>query len=332
MSGHASLAEGGPDSIRATVGVEGVVAAPGERATGVVEVDLGLVTVGVPVVVVNGARPGPRVGITAGIHGAEYVSIAALRRVVLGVDPADVTGSIAASIVSNPAAFAARSIYVDPLDGRNLNRAFPGDPAGGPTDRLAEWLYTWIIGPSDRFIDMHCGDMNEALVPFVGMEEIGDAAIDTVTRRMAEAYGLDHIVLGPSPGTTTTTAARAGIAAILAEVGGQGRWPEEDVALHAAGLRRALHAAGVLPEPGAGPRGESVVHAEDVWLRSDATGFWHPAVGAGERVEAGQRVGEVQDAFGSVLRTVDAPVDGVVLFLVTSLAMNAGDPLLAIAR
>jgi len=322
----------GPGSGSATVAADGVVAAPGERATGVVEVDLGLATVGVPVVVVNGARPGPRIGITAGIHGAEYVSIAALRRVALDVDPGGVTGSIVASIVSSPAAFAARSIYVDPLDGRNLNRAFPGDPAGGPTDRLADWLYTRIIRPSDRFIDMHCGDMNEALVPFVGMEEIGDPGVDAVTRRMAEAYALDHIVVGPSPGTTTTAAARAGIAAILAEVGGQGRWPEEDVALHAAGLRRALHAAGVLPEPVMGPRRASVVRAEDVWLRSDATGFWHPAVGVGERVESGQRVGEVQDAFGTVLRTVDAPVGGIVLFLVTSLAMNAGDPLLAIAR
>jgi len=321
-----------PGSGAATIAVDGVVAAPGERVTGIVEVDLGLAIVGVPVVVVNGARPGPRVGITAGIHGAEYVSIAALRRVALEVDPGGVTGSIVASIVSSPAAFAARSIYVHPLDGRNLNRAFPGDPAGGPTDRLADWLFTRIIRPSDRFVDMHCGDMNEALVPFVGMEEIGDPGVDAVTRRMAEAYALDHIVVGPSPGTTTTAAARAGIAAILAEVGGQGRWPEEDVALHAAGLRRALHAAGVLPEPGAGPRRASVVRAEDVWLRSDATGFWHPAVGVGERVESGQRVGEVQDAFGTVLRTVDAPVDGVVLFLVTSLAMNAGDPLLAIAR
>ncbi len=316
----------------ATIAVDDVVAARGQRATGVVEVDLGPATVDVPVVVVNGAMPGPRVGITAGIHGAEYVSIAALRRTVLAVDPVEVAGSIVASIVSNPAAFAARSIYVDPLDGRNLNRSFPGDPAGGPTDRLADWLYTRIVRPSDRFVDMHCGDMNEALVPFVGMEEIGDPRVDAVTWRMAEAYALDHIVVGPSPGTTTTTAARAGIAAILAEVGGQGRWPEGDVALHAAGLRRALHAAGVLPEPGAGPRRASVVRAEDVWLRSDTTGFWHPAVEVGEWVGSGHRVGEIQDAFGTVLQTIDAPVGGVVLFLVTSLAMNAGDPLLAIAR
>ena len=87
---------------------------------------------------------------TAGIHGAEYVSIAALRRVAMTLDPATMTGTLVASLISNPAAFAARSIYVDPLDGRNLNRSFPGDPKGAPTERLAAWLYANVIAPSDR--------------------------------------------------------------------------------------------------------------------------------------------------------------------------------------
>jgi hypothetical protein len=314
-----------------TLVIEHLRAAPGERATGMVPVDLASATVQIPVVLVNGARPGPRVGVTAGIHGAEYVSIAALRRVAMSLDPAQMTGSLVASLVSNPAAFAARSIYVDPLDGRNLNRTFPGDPTGGPTERLAAWLYANVIAPSDRFIDCHCGDMNEALVSFNGIEETGDPDVDRVTLAMAEAYGLDYLVYGPTPGSTTTVAAAAGIPAVLGEVGGQGLWPEQDVALHAAGLRRALHAAGIIPDPGDGPRRATrVLHAE-AWLRSDATGFWHPTVGVGERVEEGHVVGEVQNAFGATIQLVHAPMSGVVLFIVSSLAMNAGDPLLAIA-
>ena len=97
-----------------------------------VPVDLGPVVVEIPIVLVNGASAGPRVGVTAGIHGAEYVSIAALRRVAMSVDPATMSGNLVASLISNPAAYAARTIYVDPLDGRNLNRTFPGDPAGRP--------------------------------------------------------------------------------------------------------------------------------------------------------------------------------------------------------
>lgn len=310
--------------------VAGLDAAPGERASGMVEVDLGGVCVSIPLVLVCGRRPGPRVAVTAGVHGAEYVSIAALRQVAMNLDPDRVVGSLVAVLISNPAAFASRSIYVNPLDGLNLNRVFPGDPAGGPSERLAAWLFQTVIAPSDRYLDLHCGDMNEALVPFTGLEATGDPAIDDIALAMALAYGLDYVVFGPLPGSTTTAAAAAGIPSVLAEVGGQGRWPVADVRRHADGLWRALAAAGLLPGVDSRPERPSQRLTRDVWLRADVGGCFHPAVDVGQAVRAGQVIGEIQDAFGVVLRTIEAPIDGVVLFLVTSLAMNAGDPLLAI--
>ena len=79
------------------------------------------------------------------------------------------------------------------------------------------------------------------------------------SRKVADAYGLDYLVIGPLPGSTNTAAATRGIASVLGEVGGRGQWPEADVSVHAAGLRRALVAAGVLPAsaatgPPAAPR------------------------------------------------------------------------------
>jgi predicted deacylase len=220
------------------IAVGSIVAGPGARATGFVRVDVGEGrAVELPIVVVNGATQGPQVAVTAGIHGAEYVSIAALREVVLGLDPAKVRGSVVAVVTSNPAAFAARAIYVNPLDGRNLNRVFPGDSAGTASERIARWITDNVITGSDVYVDMHCGDMNEALVSFTGMEEIGDAAVDARTRALAEAYGLRYLLIGPAPGMTTGAAAALGIPAVLGEVGGQGRWPDEDVALHAAGFQ-----------------------------------------------------------------------------------------------
>jgi predicted deacylase len=319
------------DRHKTTISLGHLSAEPGSRAFGMVPVDLGVATVEIPVVLVNGAAAGPRVGVTAGIHGAEYVSIAALRRVAMDLDPATMTGTLVASLISNPPAYAARAIYVDPLDGRNLNRTFPGDPAGGPTERLAAWLHANVIAPSDRYIDCHCGDMNEALVSFVGIEQTGDPAVDAVTEAMAMAYGLDYLVVGPLPGSTTTAAAALGIPAVLGEVGGQGLWPDADVALHEAGQRRALHVAGLIPAPPDGPRRPTRRLGQDVWLRAEAGGCWMPSVTCGDHVEAGQIVGEVQDPFGGSLQIVVAPISGVVLFIVSSLAMNAGDPLLAIA-
>ena len=308
-----------------------LTAAAGTRVTGLVAVDLGTTTVDLPVVLVHGAQPGPRVAATAGIHGAEYVSIAALREVALGLDPMALHGSLGAVLTASPAALAARTIYVNPLDGLNLNRQFPGDPDGSPTQRLAHWLTRNVIAGSDVFVDLHCGDMNEALESFTGIEDTGDAAVDARSRELAEAYGLRYLLIGPSPGTTTTAAAALGIPAVLGEVGGQGRWPAEDVALHVAGFRRLLRATGLIDDAPSGPAHRTELLPTEAWMRSTHTGYWHPAVAVGERVTQGSIIGEVQDAFGAILARPAAPMDGVVIFLVSSLAMNAGDPLLALA-
>ncbi len=307
-------------------------AAPGTRVAGYVELAAAAGSVAIPLVLANGLRPGPRVAVTAGVHGAEYVGIAALRQVATALDPADLSGCFIAVLLANPAAFAARSIYVDPLDGRNLNRTFPGDPAGTASQRIADWIVHEVLTGSDAFVDMHGGDMNEAIVPFTMMEETGDPAVDDTSRAMAAAYGLDFSLVGPIPGSATTAAAALGIPAIIAEVGGQGLWPADDVARHAAGLQRVLAAVGLrFPAGDPPPRTTPRSAREMIWLRSDVFGFWHCSVRPGDAVRAGDPLGAIQDPFGAVLQSPAAPADGTVLFIVSSLAINPGDPLLAIA-
>ena len=83
--------------------------------------------------------------------------------------------------------------------------------------------------------------------------------------------------------------------------------------------------------PGApAPSGPTVLLRNNHWMTSEHTGCWYPAVQAGEQVTKGQPLGELRDYFGETLARVEAPADGVVLFRVTSLAIDAGDPLLAI--
>ena len=135
-----------------------------------------------------------------------------------------------------------------------------------------------MISGSDAFVDMHCGDMNEALVSFTGIEETGDASVDARSRELAEAYGLRYLLIGPSPGTTTTAAAALGIPAVLGEVGGQGLWPGEDVALHAAGFRRVLQAAGLIDAAPEAPAHRTEILPTEAWMRATTSGYWHPAV------------------------------------------------------
>ena len=79
---------------------------------------------------------------------------------------------------ANPIAFAARSIYITPIDGKNLNREFPGDPEGTFTQAWAAWLFENVIGQADFYVDMHGGDMIEAIVPCVLYNRTGDAQVD----------------------------------------------------------------------------------------------------------------------------------------------------------
>src|SRR6266550_2807421 len=82
-------------------------------------------------------------------------------------------------------AFQGRNIYICPLDGKNPNRVFPGNPEGTASDRLAHTLFTQVIAPSTCYVDLHGGDINEALVPFTIMVETGDQAVDARTLGLA---------------------------------------------------------------------------------------------------------------------------------------------------
>ena len=307
---------------------------PGQRTRGLVPVEVKGQTVQLPVFLINGIRPGPRLVVTAGIHGAEYPCVEAAIRLGRSIDPEALSGQLIIVPSANPVAFRARSIYVTPPDGLNLNRQFPGDPEGSFTQVWADWLFRNVITVGDMYIDMHGGDMIEALIPFVAITLTGNPAVNETAERMARAYGIRAFLakegVGPIGGTTTGSAAVSNVPALLTEAGGQGVWHESEVDILQDGVRRVMTEfdmyAGI-DDPGE--------EAERLggwdWLRADVDGLFYPSVAIGDQVERGQRVGEIKDIFGETLRTYDAPVGGEVLFLVTSLAMNAGDPLMSIA-
>ena len=141
----------------------------GSQVRGYCPANLGTTTVSLPVVITHGSAPGPVLAITAGIHGGEYVPIVAVRQFVRGLDPAQMRGTIVACLQSSPAAFQQRSAFINPIDGQNLNRSFPGDPQGGPTARLAAWLWENLLARADYYVDCHCGDLPETLDPFTSV-------------------------------------------------------------------------------------------------------------------------------------------------------------------
>jgi uncharacterized protein len=286
-----------------------------------------------PAFVVRGAAPGPTLAVTAGIHAAEYPPIEAATRVARELDPARLRGTVIVVPLVNLPGFFVRSIYVNPVDGRNLNRAFPGSPDGAASARVARFLLEQVIEGCDAYLDLHCGDMIEALVPFAGYHVTGREDVDGCSRAMSEVFGIEHVIASRSadvPGTAYANAALRGVPAVLAEIGQQGVYEQESVERLASGVRAVMAHLGMLPRvqpPAPGPRREL---ARFSWLFAEENGTYHPSIAAGDDVVEGQVVGEVRDLFGERLRELRAPATGTVLFLVTSLAINAGDPLFGI--
>ncbi len=301
----------------------------GEKRYGVVEFDVAGEPYRLPMWLIAGTEDGPTLVVTAGVHPAEYASIAAALEFGQRLSPDALRGRVIVVPVMNLPAFTARSIYVCPLDGKNLNRVFPGNAAGTASEQIASWVFEHVIRRGDVYVDLHGGDLIEALVPFTIFYRTGVADVDDRSLALAKAFGIELLVCSETPGSTFSAASRAGIPAILTEAGGQGIWTKEDVACHTAGLDRVLRYLDMRPG-GAPPEVACTVLDQFAWLRSEHDGFWYPAVPVGATVEKGQELGRVCDWEGRVLQRAIADVAGQVLFIVSSLAINRGDPLLAV--
>jgi uncharacterized protein len=312
-----------------TLEVGKLSAAQGKKSYGVAEFPVQGKAYKLPMWLINGSEAGPTLVVTGGVHGAEYASIAAALEFGRSLDPEGVHGRVIVVPVINLPGFAARSIYICPLDGKNPNRVFPGDAGGTGSEQMADWVFRNVISQADYYVDLHGGDLIEALVPFTIFFRSGDEEVDAKSLEMAKVFGIRYLVASVNPGSTIAAAASAGIPAILTESGGQGVWTAEQVADHTNGLERLMRYLKMVP--GSAPEPTPFALLEQfLWLRSEHEGLWYPQVGVGETVSAGQEVGYVKDWEGNVLQAGVSPGEGTVLFIVSSLAIHEGDPLFAV--
>jgi predicted deacylase len=275
----------------------------------------------IPFGLVEGEKPGPCLLVTAGVHASEYCSIEAALR-LMKRSPAGLAGTILVLPILNMAGFHRRSIYVMPEDGRNLNRMFPGKPDGSVSERLADWLVTQVYPQADAYLDLHGGDLSEALLPFSLFPS--DSA---ASKALAIAFGLPVAVSAGGEGYTINAAGRLGVPSIIAEVSGNGLWDEASVDEMTAGIDRVLHHLGM-----ASPSGRPLPEAPRIvtmWVpAATVDGLWYPRKQLGDAVVAGDVLGEIRDVFGTVLDTVQARDDGFLLYKLSSLAVNRGEALL----
>lgn len=286
-----------------------------------------------PYTVIRGVNDGPRLTVTAGVHPTEYPAIEAAIRTARHLDPANISGTVVVVPLIDIPAFLTRSPFVCPIDNKNPNRFFPGKTDGTFTDILDDAIFRTIIQPSNFLVDLHGGDMVEALVPFSIWSASGDAEVDRISDEMAKIFGLPYVVVHrPQPGLagmTIQAAAQAGIPSIIAEAGGCGLLTEPETQMLYDGIHNTLRHLGILS--GAQHEVPAPIQVQQfTWLYSPAEGMWYPSVRVGDTVDANQTIGGIFNIYGDEIATITAPHAGDVLFLTSSPAMKNEGILLAI--
>lgn len=235
-------------------------------------IDVATLSTGLPLRIavheITGARPGPTVGLTAAIHGDELAPVEALRRLVAGIDPNELAGTLRVAPVVNPLAFQAQARHT-PQDGQNLNRVFPGDPGGWLTEQLAAAFVDGFLPGLDALIDLHAGG---------ALPTVDYAYIDN-DEPLSRALGTKILYRGPGyPGALSAVAVERGIRTVVTELGGGLLRDDAYIALTVEGIRNALRHLGALPGDVARRDGQIVLDALSI-LRPRHGGLLVPAVG-----------------------------------------------------
>jgi len=301
-----------------------------------------------PVISVAGAKPGPVLFVNAGVHGGEYPAVEAVIRLGKTLDPKKISGAVILMPVLNLPAFRTRTPFVCPIDNVNPNRVFPGDPRGSYSEQMTHACINEFVVHADAYVDLHGGDIPEALVPFV-ICRAGNDEVAKKSKAIAMAFGLPYVLtvskpVQPSKGhragagglSSYAAAADKGTPAILAEAGGAGQMQEEAVSLLVNGVVNVMRHLGMIedakfeshianetnskPKPKKTARSAvaTKILTKFEWLYTKSTGVWYPKVAEGEAVREGEQIGTVGDLFGDTLEEIVSPVKGVVLFLTIS--------------
>lgn len=304
-----------------------LVAQPGEKVQGyltVVNTDQKM-----PVTLINGLHGGKTVAITSGIHGGEYPGIETGIRLAKELQPEELHGRVIIVHPVNVWAFQAKLQYFGPHDGKNLNRMFPGKALGTFSERVASTITSELHAQADFYMDLHGGDIHEDLVPFVLYPTAADPEVVRISQEAASCLGVKYIIGSVSTTGTFGSAAAQGVPGFLGEIGGCGLWSEVEVATYLKGVKNVLTYLGVLE--GQVEQLSPVEYlTKMVGTNGSSEGCWYPTVRPGQSVQVGDKLGEIRDYFGHTLSEYHAGLAGTVLYVISSLAINAGDPLVAI--
>lgn len=310
------------------VTVAGKDVAPGERRR--IEVPVArLPTQGhqrLPVEVVNGATAGPRLWLSAAIHGDELNGLEIVHRVLRRLDPAQLAGCLLAVPIVNVFGFIHQDRYLP--DRRDLNRSFPGSARGSLASRLAHLFMTEIVARSTHGVDLHTGSLHRMNLPQVR----GDLD-DEATRRCALAFGAPIVIHGEAPdGSLRKAVSRRGIPIVVYEAGEPHRFDAQAIEMGVAGVLRLMAALGMRDGTDDEPPGPMLEARKKSWVRARRSGILRLEARLGDRVESGQQLGTIEEVLGGDSVPIRSRHAGLVIGHTANPLVYQGDAVLHVAR
>lgn len=302
---------------------------PGTRVT--VDLDVGYLynhnQITMPVHVINGRRPGPKLFVSAALHGDELNGIEIIRRLLAYAGLRRLRGVLIAVPIVNVLGVLQHSRYLP--DRRDLNRSFPGSESGSLTARIANLFMTEIVERCTHGIDLHTGAIHRSNLP-----QIRASLDDPETLRLSRAFGAP-LVLDSTlrDGSLRAVACDRGIPMLLYEGGEALRFDELSIRSGFRGIIRVLRALEMLPPLTRPAKArEPILARASSWVRAPVSGIFRMAVRLGELVEKDQRLGAISNPFGGAERVVQAPFKGLVIGRSNLPLAHEGDALFHLAR
>ena len=258
----------------------------------------GWATVFVPIIVIRNGE-GSTALLFGGNHGDEYEGPVTLLNLARSLDPAEVRGRIILVPSLNlPATLAGTRL--SPLDGMNMNRAFPGDPTGSITRQIAHYVSSTLMPLADLVVDIHSGGRSMHFLPSVNMHRVGDAAQMRAMLEAGQAWGAPYVFIYrdvAGSGLLPSYAESLGKVTLGTEIGSASQFGVNMLQIAAHGVRNVLALRGMLP----GHRTERHTPAPQIiaselredYVMAPADGIFEPFLELGDAVKYGQSIGQI---------------------------------------
>lgn len=288
------------------------------------------VMINLAVVVVHGAKPGPRLWVSAAVHGDELIGSLAVRQLLRRIKPETLAGTLVAVPAVNAFGLLHQSRYLP--DRRDLNRSFPGSPRGSLAARLAHIFMTEIVARCTHGIDLHTAAIHRDNLP-----QIRANLDDPATRRMARAFGAPVMVhANERDGSLRQAATQRGVPTLLYEAGEALRYDARAVRVGLRGALRVMQDLGMIRDPIPAPPRPSHEARHTTWVRASRSGFLILDAELGKHVRKGGRLGAIlarrsQDMVADSPTALRSPVSGIVIGVTRNPLVHLGDALVHVA-